>query len=193
MNVIAINGSPRKKGNTAAIINAVLDGARSAGAETSEAHLHTLDMKGCMGCLSCRTKHGVCAQKDALSPFLEAMKSCDGVVFGCPIYMYRICGQMKLFVDRLYSLYPPKEGGGYNSAVPPGKRFAVVISQGAPDAEQYSKSVRWLAGMAGSGLGLEEIGRIIHTNSNISPAAKDQALLEKARRIGVQLSGKDSI
>jgi multimeric flavodoxin WrbA len=187
MHVLAINGSPRKNGNTTTLIHAMLDGARAAGAETSEAHLHTLNMKGCMGCLSCRTKHGVCAQKDDLSPFLEAVKTCDALIVGCPIYMYRICGQMKLFVDRAYSLYPPKEGGGYLTAVPPGKRFALVISQGAPDAAQYQRSVRWLAGMAGTGLGLKEVGRIIHADSHQLPAAKNEALLAEARAIGRRL------
>ncbi len=192
MHVMAINGSPRKKGNTATLINAMLEGAKEAGADISQAHLHTLNMNGCMGCYSCRTHHGECAQKDTLSPYLEAMKTCDGVIFGCPIYMYRICGQMKLFVDRLYSLYPPKAGGGYGTAVPPGKRFAIVISQGAPDAEQYHKSIRWLAGMAGTGLGLKEVGRILHTDSHNSPAAKDRNLLEKARTIGKRLAEKDT-
>lgn len=188
MHVMAINGSPRKKGNTSTLIHAVLEGAGAAGAQVSEAHLHTMEMKGCMGCLSCRTKHGVCAQKDALSPFLEAMKTCDGVVFGCPIYMYRICGQMKLFVDRLYSLYPPKPGGGYNTAVPAGKRFALVISQGAPDPEQYQRSIRWLSGMAGTGLGLTPVGQIIHADSHMYPADKNEALLAEAKELGRKLA-----
>lgn len=189
MHVLAINGSPRKNGNTSALIRAMLEGAAEAGAETTEAHLHSLDMKGCMGCLSCRQKHGVCAQKDALAPYLEMVKTSDALIFGCPIYMYRISGQMKLYIDRSYSLYTPREGGGYNSAVPGGKRFALVISQGAPDPGQYHRSIRWLAGMAGTGHGMQEAGRIIHTNSHARPAAKDSALLEEARAIGRRLVG----
>ncbi len=188
MHVLAINGSPRKKGNTSTLIHTMLEGAQAAGATVSEAHLHTLDMKGCMGCLSCRKKHGVCAQKDALSPFLEEIKTCDALIVGCPIYMYRLSGQIKLFVDRVYSLYTPKEGGGYNTAVPPGKRFAMVISQGAPDPQQYQKSIRWLAGMVGTGHGMQEAGRIIHTNGNESPAAQDEVLLAQARAIGQRLA-----
>jgi len=189
MQVLAINGSPRKTGNTSTLIGALLEGARAAGARTDEVHLHTLDMKGCMGCFACRKNHGVCAQKDGLSPFLEMVKTCDALVVGCPIYMYRICGQMKLFVDRAYSLYIPKPGGGYNTAVPPGKRFALVISQGAPDPEQYQRSIRWLAGMLGSGHGMRETGRIVHVDSEARPAAQDGALLEQARAIGRGLVG----
>lgn len=191
MHVMAINGTPRKKGNTSTIVKAMLEGAQYSGATTSEAHLHTMNMKGCMGCLSCRDVHGVCAQKDELSPFLEAMKTCDAVIFGCPIYMYRLSGQMKLFVDRLYSLYAPRpDGNGYNTTVPAGKLFALVISQGAPDPEQYHRSIRWLAGMAGTGLGLKEVGRIIHTSGRNEPAAQNSQLLEDARAIGRILAGK---
>jgi len=190
MQILAFNGSPRKKGNTSTIIKAVLSGAESEGAESVEVRLHDLDMKGCQGCLSCRRKPGECAQKDGLSPYLEMMKTCQGIVVGAPIYMYRICGQMKLFVDRCYSLYISREEGGYDSAIPPGKNYALVVSQGAPTADQYQRSVRWLAGMTGSGFGMKEVGRIVHADSNQSPAAKDQALLDEAFLIGQRLTGK---
>ncbi|MBS3809605.1 MAG: flavodoxin family protein [Desulfobacterales bacterium] len=189
MDVVAINGSPRKNGNTATLIRAILEGAASTGAQTTEAVIHDLDMKGCQGCFSCRKNHGICAQEDGLSPYLEAIKTCKAFVVGCPIYMYRISGQMKLFVDRAYSLYMPKPGGGYTPAVPAGKKFALVTSQGAPDPEQYHRSIRWLAGMAGTGFGMEEAGRIIHTNSNREPARENSELLKKARDIGMRLVG----
>jgi len=191
MKVLAINGSPRKTGNTSTIIKAILEGAKSTGAETTEVRLHDINMKGCMGCLSCRTKPGVCAQKDDLTSFLEAMKTCDGLVIGCPIYMYRISGQMKCFVDRCYSLYISRENGGYDSAVPPGKTYALVVSQGAPDPDQYSRSIRWLGGMVGSGFGMKEVGRIIHSNSNLEPAKENKELLEKAYQMGRRLLGQD--
>jgi multimeric flavodoxin WrbA len=192
MHVIAINGSPREKGNTSVIINEILKGASDQGADTTHVILHNLNMKGCQGCFSCRRKPGVCAQKDELSPYLEQIKTCTALVVGCPIYMYRLSGQMKLFIDRAYSLYMPKPDGGYESAVPAGKKFAVVTSQGADNPDQYHRSVRWLAGMAGTGFGMQEAGRIIHTDSARSPAADNAALLEKARQIGARLvSGDD--
>ena len=187
MHVLAINGSPRSKGNTSNLIRSVLEGAGSAGAQTTHVVLHDLNMKGCRGCFACRENPGVCAQNDELSPYLEAVKTCTALVVGCPIYMYRISGQMKLFVDRAYSLYMPGERGGYVPAVPAGKRFALVVSQGAQDREQYHRSIRWLAGMAGTGFGMQETGRIIHTNSAVTPAAKDPEILSKARDIGVRL------
>ncbi len=188
MHILAFNGSPRKEGNTAHIIKAVLEGAESAGAQTTAVCLHHINMTGCVGCLTCRTRPGVCAQKDDLSPYLEMIKTCDGVLVGCPIYMYRVSGQMKLFVDRCYSLYINRKSGGYDSAVPPGKTYGLVISQGAPDPAQYAKSIRWLAGMSGSGFGMEEVGRIVHTNSYQEPAKGNRQILEEAHRLGLKLT-----
>lgn len=189
MHIIAFNGSPRKEGNTSNIIKAVLEGAKGAGAETTEVRLHDINMKGCMGCLSCRTRPGVCAQKDELTPHLEAIKTCSGVLLGCPIYMYRISGQMKLFIDRCYSLYVSREGAmGYDSAVPPGKTFGIVVSQGAADPNQYARSIRWLAGMGGAGFGMDEAGRIIHTGSTMGPAESNKELLEEALELGLKLA-----
>ncbi|MBR6625080.1 MAG: flavodoxin family protein, partial [Mailhella sp.] len=67
--ILALNGSPRLKGNTAAMLQAALDGAASAGAETKLIQLYPLDFKGCISCFSCKLKggrHGVCAMKDEL-------------------------------------------------------------------------------------------------------------------------------
>ena len=54
MHIPAFNGSPRKSGNTSTLMKAVLEGARSAGAETTEVQLHQINLKDCAGCLSCR-------------------------------------------------------------------------------------------------------------------------------------------
>jgi len=187
MRILAFNGSPRKEGNTGTILGAILEGARSMGAETTEVRLYDIGQKGCMGCLNCRDGSGICRQQDGLTPYLEAIKSCDGMVIGCPIYMYRISGQMKLFVDRLYSLYADLPGGGYESLVTAGKTYALAVTQGAPDPEQYKKSIRYLSGFTGSGLGFAEVGRIIHVNSHELPAKADTILRDRAFEIGCRM------
>lgn len=184
MEIIAFNASPRAKGNTTTIVSAILSGARAQGASVEEVRLHDIAMKGCQGCLGCRRTPGICHQQDALRPYLEAIKTCRGIIVATPIYMYRIAGQMKLFVDRIYSLYASKADGDYYSTVPSGKTYALVVSQGAPDPAQYERSLRYLVGMTGSGLGFEIVGQIIHADSHVSPAEKDEKLLAEAYEIG---------
>jgi multimeric flavodoxin WrbA len=74
MNVIAVNGSPRKTWNTAALLQKALDGAASAGARTELIHLYDLEYRGCISCFSCKRKDGDlgrCAMKDGLTEVLE--------------------------------------------------------------------------------------------------------------------------
>jgi len=191
MKILAFNGSPRKTGNTTALIGAVLEGARESGAETAEVRLHDINLKGCMGCLTCRKNPGFCAQKDDLSPFLEEMKTADGLVIGSPIYMYHVTGQMKMLVDRIYSFYITRDDGGYDSALPPGKPFVLITSQGHPEPERFDRTVRWLAGMTAGGLGCKEVGRIVQANSHLEPAGENGGLLDEARRLGRVLAGQN--
>ena len=187
MRILAFNGSPRPQGNTSTIVNAVLEGAKEDGAKTTHVMLDELELKGCQGCLTCRKNPGNCARRDGLSPYLEELKSCDAVLVGCPIYMYHVAGQMKLLVDRLYSFWEDTPDG-YRSALPAGKRFAMVTSQGNPDAELYKRTIRWLGGIVG-GLDMQYVGKIVHTDSAAKPAKNDAELLEKARHIGLALAG----
>ncbi len=189
MHILAFNGSPRSGGNTSTLLQSILDGARDAGADTTHVPLDRLAMKGCQGCLSCRDNPGVCARQDDLSQYLDAMKACDGIVVGSPVYMYHVSGQTKLLVDRLYSFWSNRPDGSYVSALPRGKRFALVTSQGDPDPDRFARAIRWLAGMVG-GLASETVGQLVHADSHARPAQHDGALLEEARRIGQRLAGR---
>jgi multimeric flavodoxin WrbA len=77
MKVMAFNGSPRKKWNTATLLEKALEGAASRGAETELIHLYDLNFKGCRSCFACKTigskSYGRCAARDDLKSFLERL------------------------------------------------------------------------------------------------------------------------
>ena len=107
--VIAFNGSPRKKWNTATLLEKVLEGAESQGAETELVHLYDLNFKGCKSCFSCKTKgsksYGKCALKDDLTPILERIEDVDAIILGSPIYLGTVTGEMRLLIERLVFPY----------------------------------------------------------------------------------------
>lgn len=109
MNVIAINGSPRKNGNTVTLLKEALKGAESQGAQTQQINLYDLKYKGCVSCFYCKRKghpHGTCAMRDDLSLLLEKLKAADAVIFGSPIYYDNITSGMTAFLERfLFSNY----------------------------------------------------------------------------------------
>jgi multimeric flavodoxin WrbA len=109
MKVIAVNGSPRKKWNTATLLQKTLDGAVSQGAETEIFHLYELNYKGCVSCFACKTRdgqsYGRCAVKDDLSPILKKVENADAMVLGSPIYLGTVSGEMRSFMERLIFPY----------------------------------------------------------------------------------------
>lgn len=112
MKVLFINGSPRKKGNTATLLQKAVDGAISQGAETELIHLYDLNYKGCTSCFACKTKggksYGKCGYKDDLTPILEEIETIHAFILGSPLYYATVSGQMKSFMERLlfpYNLY----------------------------------------------------------------------------------------
>ncbi len=109
MNVIAINGSPRKSWNTATLLQKALAGAESAGSETELVHLYDLEFKGCTSCFACKLKggksYGRCAMKDDLTPILNNIERADALILGSPIYFGSVTGEMRSFMERLMFPY----------------------------------------------------------------------------------------
>lgn len=107
--VYAINGSPRKRWNTAMLLEHALEGASSEGAETELIHLYDLDYKGCKSCFACKLKggksYGRCAIKDGLAPVLDKLADADAFILGSPIYFGRVTGEMQSFWERLLFQY----------------------------------------------------------------------------------------
>jgi len=105
MKVIGINGSPRKKHNTAILLDHALEGAKSKGAETEVFHLYDYDYKGCVSCFACKVKDckhpGICLYKDDLTPILEKVMAADAIILGSPIYFHAVTGMMRSFMERL--------------------------------------------------------------------------------------------
>jgi multimeric flavodoxin WrbA len=125
--VVAFNGSPRKKWNTAMLLEKVLEGAASQGADTELIHIYDLKFTGCVSCFACKTiggkSYGKCAAKDDLSLFLEKIGEVDALILGSPIYFGTVSGEMKSLMERL--LFPYL---AYTS--PPQKLFTRRINTG---------------------------------------------------------------
>lgn len=108
MKAMIINGSPRKRMNTAQLLTEAGRGAQEAGAEIETVHLYDLAFTGCKGCMACKMKGtrfaGRCALKDGLTPVLESCAAADVVIMGSPIYFSYPTGEFRCFLERF--LFP---------------------------------------------------------------------------------------
>ena len=103
--IYAVNGSPRKNGNTAQLLQKALEGAASAGAEVKLIQLADLDFSGCRSCFACKKLENpapVCVLKDDLAEILKELLQADGIIMGSPIYFGAETGLYRNFLERLF-------------------------------------------------------------------------------------------
>jgi len=106
--ILIISGSPKKDGNTQALIDEFVKGARSKGAETEVIHAAFLKYKanGCTSCRACQKSDKYeCAINDEAKPVLKKMADVDIIVMATPLYFFAASAQLKLIFDRMFSLY----------------------------------------------------------------------------------------
>ncbi|MGE4312503.1 flavodoxin family protein [Desulfovibrio sp.] len=102
MKVLAFNGSPRKNGNTATLLEKVLSPLIEAGWETEIVQIGGQKIQGCRGCLKCAEKKNQrCVfDNDILNGVLEKMLAADAMILGTPCYFTDMSAEMKALVDR---------------------------------------------------------------------------------------------
>ena len=102
MKVVAFNGSPRKDGNTAILINRVLKELQAEGIETEFIQLGGQQIHGCMACGTCRKiKNKECKiVNDNVNLYIQKMAEADGIILGSPTYFSMMTPEMKALIDR---------------------------------------------------------------------------------------------
>ena len=155
MKVIAINGSSRKKWNTATMLEKALEGAASEGVETELIHLYDLDFKGCISCFACKLKdgksYGKCAMKDELTHVLDKLKDADAVILGSPIYLGNSTGEMRSFMERFifpYMVYSANPMTLYLKKIPVGYIYTLGAKEEYLDAFGFRKVMELNEGVA---------------------------------------------
>jgi multimeric flavodoxin WrbA len=105
MNIVAINGSPNKNGNTAQLIDTIAQELAKEGITTEILHIGNKTIRGCFGCGACaKNKDERCVAKDDVyvNEYIQKMKEADGIILGTPVHWAGIAGTMKSFLDRVF-------------------------------------------------------------------------------------------
>lgn len=178
MFVVALNGSPRKGGNTQMLLDAALESAREAGAEIRRVDLNELRYSGCQACDSCK-ELGRCALQDDLDLVFDLLAKADVLIIGTPIYFSGPTSQLKAAMDRCQSIWvrgPARKGrkaGLIAVAADPGANFRNTISE----VRSFLNCVGFTSTEELTIPGLESKGQV----------ASMPQLLENARSLGRKL------
>lgn len=105
--IMIIDGGPRKGMNTAQMVEAFIEGAKSASDDIEVKHVRLYDLepyRGCMSCMACKVKgktSRVCKFRDPLLPVLQEASEADGLVLASPIYLADRTAMLQAFVERI--------------------------------------------------------------------------------------------
>lgn len=102
MKVVAFNGSARKGGNTAILLQYVLDELIAEGIDVELVELSGAKIHGCRACRQCSAKRdGHCQQTDDMvNAYIDKMVEADGILLGSPTYVADISPEIKSLMDR---------------------------------------------------------------------------------------------
>lgn len=156
MKTLIFNGSPRKKGETALMIETLkkeLDG------EIMEVNAYTADVRPCVDCRWCFKNEG-CAVKDGMQEIYEYIRDCDHIVIASPVYFEEVTGMLLSLFSRLQTYfsarYIRKE-----EPVPKKKTGGILLAAGSigPREKAESTAEMLLRQMSCESLGTVYVGR----------------------------------
>lgn len=180
MQVVGITSSPKRNGNTATLLRAVLNGAAQGGAEVEEIFLPEYDIKFCKGCQGCM-RNGSCHLEDDFNLLKEKISKADGIIFGSPNYAFSPNAMIKRLIER-FGLFE------YMTSSVLGGKYVIGLATTAGQGAQ--KVAKYLTSIGRDGVFQRSYVSDIVTASgtfNI-PVAENENKLKEARQAGQNLA-----
>ncbi len=184
--ILALFGSPRKKGNTTVLANQIILGAESRGAEVERVYLHGLNIKPCQGCYACQAEDSKgCVIDDDMQDVYSKVAKADALIIASPVYWFTMSAQTKIFMDRCIALYSEnnEESRLY------GKKIAIAMTYGDKDAFSSGcvnalRTFQDIYNFVGS-----DITGIVHGSAEEPGEIADNAeLMQDAQTLGKELA-----
>lgn len=153
--VMVLTSSPRKHGNSNTVAGWVAKGAEEAGADVEIVDVARLESEnnGCIACLGCQKSDKFeCVVEDEIKPVVARIPEADILVLATPVYFFGMSAQLKLVVDRMYSLIKFDPSKGSYSHNMGHLKIGVIATAGGdlePGLRLVEKTVGAIAGFAG--------------------------------------------
>ena len=101
MNVLMLNGSPQKEGNTYIALREAEKIFKAENIDTEILHIGNKNIRGCIACYSCK-ETGKCVFQDIVNETAVKLAQCDGLIIGSPVYFASANATLIAFLDRLF-------------------------------------------------------------------------------------------
>jgi multimeric flavodoxin WrbA len=186
--ILAIYGSPRRKGNTSLLLKKAVEGATEVGAEVEELVLRDLKMSPCLEIYGCK-KDGRCVIQDDFQGVYDKLLSCKGLMLASPIFFYTVSAHTKILMDRCQSLWVKrywveKAAGGQRKLTRKGLFISVGATKGRRLFEGTLLTVRYFFDVLDAELWRSLLYRSLDFEGDV---VKHPEYLEEAYRAGREL------
>lgn len=177
--IVVLNGSPRKNGNTASLIDAFTKGAEASGNTVTAFFLDGMNIHACKGCYGGgKDPASPCVQKDDMDAIYPVYREADIVVLASPLYFWNISGQLKCAFDRLFAV---AEGNpGYKNPV----KDCVLLM--AAEGNEYEETLQYYTGLL-KYLGWRDLGHVLAEGGLAAGDIAGKPVLEEARKLGASI------
>ena len=132
MNILILNGSPRKAGNVSAMLDIMRDEAERRGHAVTVLRAADLSVSPCRGCMMCRTSLRCSLPEDDAQRVLRLLREADALIIGSPCYWGNIPGQLKTLFDRMVYGMMGETKHGLPQPLHKGKRAVIVATSTTP-------------------------------------------------------------
>lgn len=176
---VVILGSPRRSGNSEILAGKAMEGIKEAGGACEVFRLNNMNIRPCQACEYCRKEgHTLCTIHDGMDRIYAALRESDALLLACPIYMFTVTAQLKLFMDRCYTC----------PDLLAGKRVGILLTYG--DTDEYTSGAVNAINMFRDEYRYAhaEIIGIVHGSANEKgEIAKNKKVMEDAFLLGKEL------
>lgn len=183
--ILILKGSPREKGNRAALADQLAAGAAADGLDVESINLASMDIRPCDACDLCKEGSQYCAIGDDMRSLYPKLIDADALVLASPIYLFTFSAQLKLCLDRWYGPW------NFDKHFLSGKPIGIILTYGDDDVyisgglnaiHTFESTFRFF--------GAPIVGMVYGTAMDPGDAQKNPALMQAAYDLGCRLANE---
>ncbi|HHT17410.1 MAG TPA: flavodoxin family protein [Papillibacter sp.] len=171
MKTLIFNGSPRKNGNTAALVDAL---SQRLGGEIKVVRAYDCDIRPCIDCRYCWKNRG-CSIKDGMQALYSDIDEADNIVIASPVNFSELTGQLLVVLSRL-QMYWCAKYLRHEEPVPKKKRAGLILVRGGSGPQKLSAidTGKMILGDISATL----CGVVMADNSDAVPSIRQEGVME---------------
>ena len=178
--IIVLNGSPRKNGNTSALIKEFVKGAKESGNTAKSFWIEGMSINSCKGCYGGgKDIASPCVQKDDMGDIYTAYNEADVVVLASPLYFWTFSGQLRIAFDRLHAVAECDP-----NHINPVKKCVLLM---AAESHDFDEALNYYNGFM-KYLFWEHLGQVLAGGIRDVGEIEGKPELEEAYRLGLSIS-----